>query len=117
MEPFKVYREQLTSQYHGVALWNPNPAANLFDSVRVSIGDVGNLSKGEFIRMFNVILPWNHPLNRKFGELDPFGSLEQDNSVNVRRSELHQVEYHSPQVSKVENTGNVHANIPDRPDE
>ena len=63
--------------------------------------------------MFNVILPWNHPSNRKLGEPDSFRSLEQDSSVNVRSSESHQVEYYSPQVSKVENAGNVHANIPD----
>ena len=113
MEPFNVYREQLTSQYLGVALWNPNPAANLYDSARVSIGDVGYLCEGEFIRMFNVILSWNHPSNRKLGELDSFRSLEQDNFDNVRTSELYQKEYHSPQVSKVENAGKVHANILD----
>ena len=113
MEPFNIYREQLTSKYHGVALWNPNPAANLYDSARVSIGDVGYLCEGDFIRMFNVILPWNHPSNRKLGEPDVFRSLEQDNFVNVRSSESHQVEHYSPQVSKVENAGNVHANIPD----
>ena len=113
MDPFKVYREQLTSQYHGVALWNPNPVANLYDSARVSIGDVGYLFEGDFIRMFNVILPWDHPSNRKLGEPDSFRSLEQDSFVDVRSSESHQVEHNSPQVSKVEIAGNVHANIPD----
>jgi hypothetical protein len=112
-EPFNVYREQLTSKYHGVALWHPNPVEGLYDFGRVSIGDVGYLCEGDFIRMFNVTIPWNHPSNRKLGEPDQFKSLEQDNFVNVRSSEFYQVEYHSPQVSKLENAINVHANVPD----
>ena len=113
VEPFNVYQEQLSSKYHGLALWNPNPAANLYDSARVSIGDVGYLCEGEFIRMFNVMLPWNHPSNKKLGEPDPFMSLE-DSFDNVRSSEFDQAEYHSPQVSKVENAGNARAGIADQ---
>ena len=111
MEPFNIYRERLSSNYHGIALWKPNPAANLYDSARVSIGDVGYLREGDFIRMFNATLPWDDPSNRKIGEPDPFRSLEQDNFVNVLSSAFHQVEYYSPQVSEVENAGNAQARM------
>jgi hypothetical protein len=59
--PFTVYRDQLSARSHGLALWNPDPL-NLYD--KVSIGDVGYLYQGVFIRMFNVMLPWDHPSNR-----------------------------------------------------
>ena len=112
-QPFNVYRDQLTSQYHGLALWNPNPVKGLYHCGHVSIGDVGYLSDGDFIRMFNVILPWDDPSNRKLGEPEEYKSLEQDQFVNVRDKEIYQVEYHSPHVSKEENVGNVHAKTPE----
>lgn len=59
--PFNVYRDQLTSLYHGLALWNPNPPKMIYN--HVSIGDVGYVREGVFIRMFNVILPWDHESN------------------------------------------------------
>jgi hypothetical protein len=37
-------------------LWNPNPPKTIY--IYVSIGDVGYVRDGVFIRMFNVILPW-----------------------------------------------------------
>ena len=55
--PFEVYQEHLSSIYHGFALWNPNPVQELYDNGHVSIGDVGYLRDGGFIRMFNVTLP------------------------------------------------------------
>lgn len=117
-EPFHVYREQLTSKYHGLALWNPNPVEGLYDCGHVSIGDVGYLCDGDFIRMFNVTLPWDHPSNRKLGRPEQYDTLElekddDDDFVNVRGSEIFQVEYPSPHVSKVENTGNIQAGTPD----
>ena len=60
--PFTVYRDQLTALSHGLALWNPNPPKKIYNNV--SIGDVGYLHEGRFIRMFNVMLPWDHPSNR-----------------------------------------------------
>ena len=55
-----IYQDQLTSLFHGIALWNPDPRNH---NARVSIGDVGFLVEGAFIRMFNVMLPWNNPSN------------------------------------------------------
>ena len=60
MPPFNIYRDQLTlaSQYHGLALWNPNPPKAIYN--HFSIGNVGYVREGVFIRMFDVILPWDH---------------------------------------------------------
>ena len=35
--PFDIYQEQLTSQYHGVALWRPNPVENVHDQVSIGV--------------------------------------------------------------------------------
>lgn len=112
-EPFNVYREQLTSKYHGIALWHPNPVKRLYDCGHVSIGDVGYLCDGDFIRMFNVTLPWDDSSNEKLGKLDEYKPLEQGHFVNVRDSEFYEAEYHSPQVAKVDNAGYVQAESPD----
>ena len=111
-QPFHVYREQLTSQYHGLALWNPKPVKDLYD--HVSIGDVGYVCDGDFIRMFNVKLPWDDPSNTKFRPPKEFKSLDKDFFDNVRGSEVDQAEYHSPPVSKVDNAGNAQAGIADQ---
>ena len=112
-EPSNVYREQLTSKYHGIALWHPNPVKRLYDCGHVSIGDVGYLCDGDFIRMFNVTLPWDDSSNEKLGKLDEYKPLEQGHFVNVRDSEFYEAEYHSPQVAKVDNAGYVQAESPD----
>ena len=102
-QPFNVYREQLTSQYHGTALWHPDPVEVLYDCGHISIGDVGYLDDGDFIRMFNVTLPWDDPSNAKHGIPNEFSSLEQG---LVRGSQICQTEYYSPHVSKEDNTRN-----------
>jgi hypothetical protein len=109
--PFDIYRERLMSTYHGAALWNPNPVEGLYDCV--SIGDVGYLREVErdFIRMFNVTLRWDDPSNSKLGRPKEFEPLDED---QVRtKIEFGQVEYSSPQVSKLENAGNFQAGTPD----
>ena len=112
-QPFNVYREQLTSKYHGIALWRPNPVKGLYDCGHVSIGDVGYLCDGDFLRMFNVTLPWDDSSNEKLGKPDKYEPLEQGRFVNVRDSEFYEAEYHSPHGAKVENAGNVQAETPD----
>ncbi|KAF8474364.1 hypothetical protein DFH94DRAFT_126318 [Russula ochroleuca] len=112
-QPFHVYREQLSSQYHGIALWNPNPVKRLYDCGHVSIGDVGYLCDGDFIRMFNVTLPWDDPSNQKLGKPEEYKTLDRGRFVNARDGEIPQTEYNSSHVSKVENAGNVHAETPD----
>ncbi len=108
-QPFNIYREQLSSQYHGLALWDPNPVEGLFnDPGHVSIGDVGYLDNGAFVRIFNVKLPRDDPSN-KFIEIPKgYKPLKREHFDNVRRSEVRQEEYHS-HVSKVDNVrANTH---------
>jgi hypothetical protein len=101
--PFNIYREQLSSQYHGLALWDPNPVRGLFnDPGHVSIGDVGYLDDGTFMRIFNVKLPRDNPSNGFIEIPEGYKPLEQEHFDNVRRSEVRQEEYYS-HVSKVDN--------------
>lgn len=65
MSHFDIYRDQLASLSRGLALWDPKPVKKYYD--KVSIGDVGYLHEGTFIRMFNVTLPSEDPLNKKLG--------------------------------------------------
>ena len=114
--PFDIYREQLSSQYHGIALWHPNPIEGLYDGRdgHVTIGDVGYLYDGDFVRMFNVTLPWDDPSNKKLGIPMEYRTLQQGYFVNVRDIELAKVEYFSPHVSREENDANINALTPDQ---
>jgi hypothetical protein len=80
--PFTVYREQLSALSQGLALWNPSPPEGLYDNV--SIGDVGYLHEGRFIRMFNVMRPWDDESNKKFGEPVHYEPLDIDNHPIIR---------------------------------
>ncbi|KAH9025502.1 hypothetical protein EDB85DRAFT_2149706 [Lactarius pseudohatsudake] len=64
MAHYDIFRHQLliTAPAYGYALWNPDPG-NLYPAVEV--GDVGYIRKGRFHRLFNVLLPANHPSHRK----------------------------------------------------
>jgi hypothetical protein len=104
--PFNVYRECLSSLYHGVALWSPNPVESIYN--QVSIGDVGYLDGGAFIRMFNVTRPWDDESNRKFGEPDYYEPLIFDKHT-IRRTTVDSVDYFSASVSKEENAENTRA--------
>ena len=79
-----VRRASLTCQ--GIALWDPNPPKELYD--RVSIGDVGYLQEGTFMRMFNVMLPGDDPSNRRLGYLEPYcgGQLDVNDGVMRMRT-------------------------------
>ena len=100
-QPFKIYQEQLSSQYHGLALWDPNPVEGLFhDPGHVSVGDVGYLDNGAFIRIFNVKLPRDHSSNKFIEIPEGYKCLEWD--YRTRHSEAPQQVYHS-HVSEVHN--------------
>jgi len=109
---FHVYREQLTSLYHGHALWDPDPA-NLYE--KVSVGDVGYVREGYFFRMFNVLLKSDDPSNRIIGEPDPYEPVDLGPFVNVRVSRLSRGEYHSRYVSTQEHNVGVQAQAPRTP--
>src|SRR6266852_8598247 len=106
-QPFNIYREQLSSQYHGLALWNPKPVENLHKQPgHVSIGDVGYLEDGAFMRMFNVTLPWDDPSNNLLGKPpDKYESIKPCDFGNFRENEIRKGDHYTPFVSKVDNIG------------
>ena len=101
-QPSNIYRKQLSSKLHGLALWNPTPVQGLFnDPGHVSIGDVGYLDNGTFMRIFNVNLPRDNPSNKFIEIPEGYKPLKQEYLNNVYRSEVHQEEYHTHLSSKV----------------
>ena len=60
MAHYGVFRQELATAYptYGNALWEPDPGGQ-YDSVEV--GDVGFIRRGYFQRLFNVLLPKDHP--------------------------------------------------------
>lgn len=109
--PYTIYRDQLTSLFHGHALWKPNPPKAIYD--KVSIGDVGYVHEGGFIRMFNVMLPWDHESNGKLGKPVPYESLSCGAFANNVGDPLDKGEHCSPSVSKETNAGKTQAMVPD----
>ena len=55
-----VYAEQLVGRGYGLPLWHPEPTQNFGE---VEIGDVGYISEGTFIRLFNALRPAGDPAN------------------------------------------------------
>jgi hypothetical protein len=105
-----VYQRQLSSLYHGIALWDPRPVEGLYNNV--SIGDVGYINEGLFYRMFNVTLPWDHPSNNKLGQLEPYQHLDCGPFVNSHETPFVKGDYHSPNVSSERNIYNMWARDP-----
>ena len=66
MAHYDTFRDQLGIKYpaFGHALWEPNPG-RLYPPVEV--GDVGFIREGKFHRLFNTLLPANHPSHQRFG--------------------------------------------------
>ena len=97
----------MTTQSNGLALWNPNPLKEIYD--KVSIGDVGYLHEGSFIRMFNVMLPWSHDSNRTLGEPEPYQSLDCGRFANTFKRQFDGAEHRSRYVLAETNAGNLRA--------
>jgi hypothetical protein len=60
MAHYDIFRNQLAIKYpaYGHALWEPSPG-RLYSAVEV--GDVGFIREGKFHRLFNALLPAEHP--------------------------------------------------------
>jgi hypothetical protein len=78
---FLVYRDHLSALSHGPALWNPNPNKKIYNDV--SIGDVGYMQEGAFIRMFNVTMPSYHPSNEVLGVPEDYDPLDSGPFINT----------------------------------
>ena len=108
--PSDVYREQLLTQYHEIALWEPSPIRSLYD--QVTIGDVGYINDGFFHRMFNVTLPWDDPSNNRLGKPDHYKPLNWRPFSNIRKKTFAKDEYYSGNVSSQYNLINMQARDP-----
>ena len=66
MAHYDIFRHHRAIKFpaYGHALWEPDPG-NLFPAVEV--GDVGYICEGKFHRLFNALLPAEHPSHRNFG--------------------------------------------------
>ncbi len=95
-------------------MWNPSPRKKNINNV--SIGDVGYLHEGTFIRIFNVTLPWNHPSNGLVGKLEPYEPLDGGpftNTIEAHAARFDKVDHYSRFVTAETNAGNLHAMTPD----
>ena len=65
MAHYDIFRDQLGVKYpaFGHALWEPNPGRY----TPVEVGDVGFIREGKFHRLFNALLPADHPSHERFG--------------------------------------------------
>jgi hypothetical protein len=99
---YHIYREQLTSLFHGHALWQPDGP----DPTGVSVGDVGYVREGRFFRMFNVLLEWNDPLNYSLCEPEPYTRLDLGPFVNIRELRFSKGDHYSPHVTPFRETIN-----------
>ena len=99
LPPFRIYDRQLSPLCEGYALWEPDPGREMYD--HVSIGDVGYIQYGYFVRMFNVFLPWNDPLNNKLGKLKHYECMRvgDDPCSKTRTSPFAKTTYHSRSVT------------------
>ena len=66
MAGYNIFRDKLAIKYpaYGHALWEPKPVG-LYPAIQV--GDVGCVRCGKFLRLFNALLPANHPFHKKSG--------------------------------------------------
>jgi hypothetical protein len=111
--PSNVYLDQLAALSLGLALWNPSLPKSIYNNV--SIGDVGYLQEGTFIRMFNVMLPWDHPSNGILGIPEPYEPLDSGPFANTHGGHFDRVEHYSRYVSAETSAiaGNMQAGAPD----
>jgi hypothetical protein len=108
--PYNIYREQLTSLFHGHALWQPDGP----DPTGVSVGDVGYVREGRFFRMFNVLLEWNDPSNYSLCEPEPYDPLVLGQHVSIRESEFPKGGHYSRHVTHFQETMDLLTEGPDK---
>ncbi|KAI0289868.1 hypothetical protein BC826DRAFT_1187613, partial [Russula brevipes] len=75
MAHYDIFRQELAIQYpgYGHALWEPSPGV-LYPPVE--IGDVGFIREGQFHRLFNALLPADHPSHQNFGVPEYYEPLQ-----------------------------------------
>ncbi|KAI0248876.1 hypothetical protein BJV78DRAFT_1232159 [Lactifluus subvellereus] len=97
---YDIFREALAIKYpaQGHALWVPGPGG-LYSAVEV--GDVGFVREGKFHRLFNVLLPEDHPSHKNFGVPEHYEPLELKMKMHIYPSALSPIDFRSREVTVV----------------
>jgi hypothetical protein len=91
---YDTYREELAKAYpgFGYALWEPDPGEQ---NPSTGVGDVGFMREGRFHRLFNALLPADHPSNGKFGVPADHEPLQPRRPNHINRGTLAPNTFHS----------------------
>ena len=103
MADYDIFREQLAIKYpvYGHALWEPSPRD---PDKPAQVGDVGFVRRGKFHRLFNALLPADHP-SHEHGVPDYYEPLVPNLSYHLDRSSLADNHYCSAGVVVEPDTG------------
>jgi hypothetical protein len=98
MAHYDTFRQELAIKYpaYGHALWEPSPG-ELFPAVEV--GDVGFIREGKFHRLFNSLLPANHPSHQNFGVPEHYEPLQLHMPRHIDTGTLCPTNFRSAEVS------------------
>jgi hypothetical protein len=97
MAHYDIFREQLAinCNSYGHALWDPGPG-ELYTAV--TVGDVGYIRVGKFHRLFNALLPADHP-SQRLGVPEYHDPLTPNVIDHIDRGVLHPTDFRSTAVT------------------
>jgi hypothetical protein len=97
MAHYDIFRQELATKYpaYGHALWEPSPGV-LYPPVE--IGDVGFIRQGKFHRLFNALLPADHPSHQNFGVPEHHEALQLNISQHIDTGTLSPNNFRSIEV-------------------
>jgi hypothetical protein len=119
MAHYDIFRAELALQFYdlGHALWEPSPGQLHGHAPResspgelrhpVSIGDVGFICRGQFHRIFNVLLPKDDPINITFGTPTDHEPLQLMTENHISATQLDPNNFYSREVKNVSGGLNV----------
>ncbi|KAI0245967.1 hypothetical protein BJV78DRAFT_1258694 [Lactifluus subvellereus] len=81
---------------HGHTLWEPNPGESYS---AVEVGNVGYIHEGKSHRLFNALLPAEHPSHQRFGVLEYHEPLKPNVSKHADSGILSPNDFHSAGVT------------------
>jgi hypothetical protein len=105
---YDVFREELAIKHpaYGHALWVTSPG-DIYSTVEV--GDVGFIREGIFHRIFNVLLPDDHPSHENFGVPEYHKPLELKIKTHIYTNTLDANSFLSRGVRVVPDLDPIHA--------
>ncbi|KAH9045505.1 hypothetical protein EDB85DRAFT_1906975 [Lactarius pseudohatsudake] len=103
------FRDQLAIAYpaFGHALWEPDPGKQ---APPVEVGDVGFIRDGKFHRLFNALLPANHPSHESRGVPEDHEQLQPRLRDHIDRGILNPNNFYSHGITVV--SGGLEALVP-----